>query len=150
MDYTIWSFIPHTLTLDLDLYLSHLLSGFWVIILGSQSFFEAFFEATRARTFLQAGGSAGSAQLSARKEQLQKEPAVGPVLSRTLLAEMPELGTLNRSTAPALAGVAPYARDSGNCNGRRFIGGGWPQIRRKLYMAGPGGQPPSPPAQGHL
>lgn len=78
---------------------------------------------------------AGNEQLSARKAQLQKEPAVGPVLSRTLLAEMPELGTLNRSTAPALAGVAPYARDSGTCNGRRFIGGGRPQIRKKLYMA---------------
>jgi transposase len=57
------------------------------------------------------------------------------VLSRTLLTEMPELGGLNRNTAPALAGVAPYARDSGNHQGRRFIGGGRPQIRKKLYMA---------------
>jgi transposase len=76
-----------------------------------------------------------SEPLSSQQEQMLKEPAVGPVLSCTLLAEMPELGSLNRSTAAALAGVAPYARDSGNKNGRRFIGGGRPQIRRKLYMA---------------
>jgi len=76
-----------------------------------------------------------SEHLRALQALLLKEPAVGPVLSRTLLAEMPELGRLNRSTAPALAGVAPYARDSGNHKGRRFIGGGRPQIRKKLYMA---------------
>jgi len=48
---------------------------------------------------------------------------------------MPELGTLNRATAPALVGVAPYARDSGTKSGRRYISGGRPLIRRKLYMA---------------
>ena len=67
-------------------------------------------------------------QLSARQEELLKEPGVGPVVSRTLLAEMPELGSLNRSTAPALAGVAPYARDSGSKSGRRFIGGGRSEV----------------------
>jgi transposase len=78
---------------------------------------------------------AGSAELRPKYEQLVAEPGVGPVVAHALLAELPELGTLNRATAPALAGVAPYARDSGQQSGRRYIGGGRPQIRRKLYMA---------------
>lgn len=76
-----------------------------------------------------------SPSLRSRQEQLLEEPAVGPVLSSTLLAEMPELGTMNRRTVAALAGVAPYARDSGKWSGRRFIGGGRAQVRKKLYMA---------------
>ena len=74
-------------------------------------------------------------EFKARSSQLQKEPGVGPTVAQALLAEMPELGSLNRSSAAALAGVAPYARDSGQRNGKRFIAGGRPQIRSKLYMA---------------
>ena len=78
---------------------------------------------------------AGCEALSEKRDKLLKEPGIGPVLAHTLLAEMPELGSLNRATAPALAGVAPYARDSGTQSGRRYIRGGRPQLRRKLYMA---------------
>lgn len=78
---------------------------------------------------------ADSEALRDKRDELLKEPGVGPVVAHTLLAEMPELGTLNRATAPALAGVAPYARDSGARKGRRYIRGGRPQVRRKLYMA---------------
>jgi transposase len=74
-------------------------------------------------------------ELRSKWDELIKEPGVGPVLIYTLLSEMPELGTLNRGSVAALAGVAPYARDSGNQNGRRYISGGRPHIRRKLYMA---------------
>jgi transposase len=74
-------------------------------------------------------------ELRDKQEKLLEKPGIGPIIAHTLLAEMPELGTLNRATAPALAGVAPYAHDSGNQNGRRYISGGRPQIRHKLYMA---------------
>jgi len=52
-----------------------------------------------------------------------------------VLAELPELGTLNRGQAAALAGLAPHPRESGQWRGRRTIGGGRPQVRRALYMA---------------
>jgi len=52
-----------------------------------------------------------------------------------VLAEMPELGTLNRRQAAALAGVAPHPRESGQWQGRRTIGGGRPALRAALYMA---------------
>lgn len=77
----------------------------------------------------------GSTELQPQYERLVAEPGVGPVVAQTLLAELPELGTLNRATAAALAGVAPYARDSGQQTGRRYIRGGRPHLRRKLYMA---------------
>jgi len=51
------------------------------------------------------------------------------------LAELPELGTLNRRQAAALAGVAPHPRQSGRWQGRRTIGGGRAAVRRALYMA---------------
>lgn len=76
-----------------------------------------------------------SKELKHRSRQIQSEPGVGPAVSRALLAEMPELGTLNRSKIASLAGVAPFARDSGQWKGRRFIGKGRPQVRNKLYMA---------------
>ena len=78
---------------------------------------------------------AGCEELRDKRDKLMEEPGIGPVVAHALLAEMPELGTLNRATAPALAGVAPYARDSGHQSGRRYIRGGRPQIRHKLYMA---------------
>ena len=66
---------------------------------------------------------------------LQSVPGVGPVLSATLLAQLPELGTLNRKQIAALAGVAPLNRDSGHFRGKRTIWGGRATIRAVLYMA---------------
>ncbi|GAF72826.1 unnamed protein product, partial [marine sediment metagenome] len=66
---------------------------------------------------------------------LQSAPGVGPVLSATLLAELPELGTLNRRQVAALVGVAPLNRDSGTLRGKRTIWGGRAPVRTALYMA---------------
>ena len=66
---------------------------------------------------------------------LQSAPGVGPVLSATLLAQLPELGTLNRQRIAALVGVAPLNCDSGHFRGRRVIWGGRSCIRETLYMA---------------
>jgi len=62
-------------------------------------------------------------------------PGVGPVTAATLLAELPELGTLSRQEIAALVGVAPLARDSGRWRGQRRIGGGRAAVRQVLYMA---------------
>jgi len=62
-------------------------------------------------------------------------PGVGPVLTATLLAELPELGTLNRKQIAALVGVAPITRESGRWRGRAMIGGGRAAVRATLYMA---------------
>ena len=67
--------------------------------------------------------------------RLQEVKGVGPTTAATLLAEMPELGTLSHNEAAALAGVAPCNRDSGLFRGRRTIGGGPLPVRRVLYMA---------------
>jgi transposase len=66
---------------------------------------------------------------------LQSIPGVGKVLSATLLAELPELGKLNRRQIAALVGVAPFNRDSGYMRGKRSIWGGRASIRTVLYMA---------------
>jgi transposase len=58
---------------------------------------------------------------------------VGPVVTSTLLAYLPELGKLNRKKISALVGLAPFNRDSGRMRGRRMIGGGRSEIRRVLY-----------------
>lgn len=73
--------------------------------------------------------------LKAQSERLQQVKGIGQVTASTLLAEMPELGKLSRNEAGALAGVAPYNRDSGVLRGRRTIRGGRVQVRRVLYMA---------------
>src|SRR6201997_2713297 len=70
-----------------------------------------------------------------RDELLRSVPGVGQVLSSTLLAQLPELGMLNRKQIAALAGLAPFNRDSGALRGSRCILGGAAQIRRVLYMA---------------
>ena len=62
-------------------------------------------------------------------------PGVGPVVTRTLLAELPELGTLNRKQIAALAGLAPFNRDSGRFRGQRSCWGGRATVRTALYMA---------------
>jgi transposase len=70
-----------------------------------------------------------------RDELLRSVPGVGRVLSSTLLAHLPELGALNRKQIAALAGLAPFNRDSGSFHGSRCIWGGRAQVRRVLYMA---------------
>ena len=66
---------------------------------------------------------------------LRSVPGIGPVVSRTLLAELPELGKLNRKQIAALVGIAPLNRDSGTLRGRRTVWGGRATIRATLYMA---------------
>jgi transposase len=70
----------------------------------------------------------------AQDDMLQSMPGVGPVLAITLLAELPELGRLNRREIAALVGVAPLNQDSGAWRGARRVWGGRAQIRRSLYM----------------
>lgn len=69
------------------------------------------------------------------EDLLRSVPSVGPVTSRTLLAELPELGELNRKQISALVGLAPFNRDSGSLKGRRSIWGGRASVRSALYMA---------------
>jgi transposase len=71
----------------------------------------------------------------AQDDLLQSAPGVGPVLSQTLLADLPELGTLDRKQIAALVGVAPLNRDSGTRRGTRTCWGGRASIRAVLYMA---------------
>jgi transposase len=66
---------------------------------------------------------------------LRSIPGIGPVVARTLLGELPELGTLDRREAAALAGVAPLNADSGTRRGQRRIWGGRAPVRAALYMA---------------
>lgn len=70
-----------------------------------------------------------------QEELLKSVPGIGPVISRTLLAELPELGKLNRKQIAALVGVAPLNWDSGTLRGRRAIWGGRSAVRAALYMA---------------
>jgi transposase len=65
---------------------------------------------------------------------LQSAPGIGPVCARTLLLELPELGTLNRQQIAALVGVAPLNCDSGTLRGRRTMWGGRAHVRTVLYM----------------
>lgn len=66
---------------------------------------------------------------------LQSTNGIGPVASATLIAQLPELGRLNRREIAVLVGVAPMSNDSGNRKGRRRVQGGRFEIRRVLYMA---------------
>jgi len=69
------------------------------------------------------------------EDLLTSVPGVGPVTARTLIAELPELGGLDRRKLAALVGVAPFNRDSGTWRGHRMIGGGRTSVRNVLYMA---------------
>ena len=69
------------------------------------------------------------------EDLLRSAPGIGPVVSRTLLAELPELGRLNRKQIAALVGIAPLNCDSGTFRGRRGIWGGRATVRAVLYMA---------------
>jgi len=70
-----------------------------------------------------------------REDLLRSVPGVGPVVARTLLAELPELGRLDRRAIAKLVGVAPLNRDSGTWRGRRTIHGGRAPVRAAVYMA---------------
>jgi transposase len=70
-----------------------------------------------------------------RDELLRSTPGVGPVLSLTLLAQLPELGQLNRREIAKLVGVAPFNWDSGKWRGSRHIWGGRAAVRAPLFMA---------------
>jgi transposase len=70
----------------------------------------------------------------AQDDLMQSVPGVGPVLSHTLLADLPELGRLSRREIAKLVGIAPLSRDSGTLRGRRFVQGGRAPVRGVLYM----------------
>jgi transposase len=71
----------------------------------------------------------------ATEDLLRSVPGIGPVVSRTLIGELPELGQLSRKQIAALVGVAPHARDSGTLRGKRMVWGGRAQVRAVLYMS---------------
>jgi transposase len=75
-----------------------------------------------------------SPTLKENEALLKSVPGVGPVLCRTLLAELPELGSLSPRELSALVGVAPLNRDSGTLRGRRTVWGGRARVRETLYM----------------
>ena len=70
-----------------------------------------------------------------REALLRSVPGVGPYVARTLIADLPELGSAGRAPLAKLVGVAPLNRDSGTLRGRRTIGGGRGTVRHALYMA---------------
>ena len=69
-----------------------------------------------------------------QEDLLRSVPGIGPVVSVTLLADLPELGTLGRKQIAALVGLAPLNRDSGTMRGKRTIWGGRATVRAALYM----------------
>lgn len=78
---------------------------------------------------------AADPEMAMKSRLLRSIPGIGPVASATLLACMPELGDLAPKAAAALAGLAPFNRDSGTRQGKRFIRGGRGVVRNALYMA---------------
>ena len=73
--------------------------------------------------------------LSAKADIINSVPGVGPVTTTALLAELPELGTINNKSVAMLVGLAPLNRDSGTMKGKRTIWGGRKTLRSTLYMA---------------
>ena len=73
--------------------------------------------------------------LTRRSTQLQTVPGIGPHVAARCLACLPALGTMTAKQLAALVGVAPYARDSGQFHGKRFIQGGKATLRQTLYLA---------------
>jgi transposase len=76
----------------------------------------------------------GSPLWREKEDLLASVPGVGPTIARTMLAEMPELGSLDRRQIAALAGLAPFTRQSGKWRGKSFIGGGRASARAVLFM----------------
>lgn len=81
------------------------------------------------------GAIEGSPTWRENEALLRSVPGVGPVLASTLLAELPELGTLSHKHLSALVGVAPFSFDSGTLRGKRMVWGGRARVRSTLYMA---------------
>lgn len=77
---------------------------------------------------------AGTPELAAKVQKLVAVQGIGAITAALLLAEMPELGTLSKTEAAALAGLAPRNRDSGSFRGQRHISGGRPAVRTGLWM----------------
>jgi transposase len=77
----------------------------------------------------------GSPAWAAKEDLLASVPGVGPIIARTLIAELPELGSLDRRKIAALVGLAPWTRQSGQWRGKSFIGGGRKSVRTALFMA---------------
>jgi transposase len=77
----------------------------------------------------------GSPVWCEKEDLLASVPGVGPITVRTMLAELPELGSLDRRQIAALAGLAPFTRQSGQWRGKSFIGGGRASVRTALFMA---------------
>lgn len=98
---------------------------------------EALIEAIRAQLDEVEGQMLGHVQehFAELDALLRSASGVGPTTSATLIAELPELGRLNRRQISALVGVAPMANDSGSSRGRRRVQGGRFEVRRVLYMA---------------
>ncbi len=80
------------------------------------------------------GSVRGSPAWREKEDLLTSVPGIGKTIARTLIAEMPELGRLNRKEIAALAGLAPFTRQSGTWRGRSFIGGGRTSVRTALFM----------------
>jgi transposase len=76
----------------------------------------------------------GSPAWREKEDLLTSVPGVGPIIARTLIAELPELGKLGRKEIAALAGLAPFTRQSGQWRGKSFIGGGRSAVRTVLFM----------------
>jgi transposase len=76
----------------------------------------------------------GSPAWREKEDLLASVPGVGPTIARTLIADLPELGRLNRKEIAALAGLAPFTRQSGQWRGRSFIGGGRSPVRGAVFM----------------
>jgi transposase len=76
----------------------------------------------------------GSPAWRDKEDLLASVPGVGPVIARTLIAELPELGQLGGKEIAALAGLAPFTRQSGKWRGKSFIGGGRTVVRAVLFM----------------
>ena len=76
----------------------------------------------------------GSPAWRDKENLLASAPGVGPTIARTLIAELPELGQLSRKQIAALAGLAPFTRQSGQWRGRSFISGGRAAVRTALFM----------------
>jgi transposase len=76
----------------------------------------------------------GSPAWRATEDLLASVPGVGPVIARTMIAELPELGSLDRKQIAALAGLAPFTQKSGKWQGQACIGGGRTVVRTVLFM----------------
>lgn len=76
----------------------------------------------------------GSPAWRAKEDLLASVPGIGKVIARTLIAELPELGSLDRRQVAALVGLAPWTRQSGQWKGKSFIGGGRADVRTALFL----------------